>query len=380
MLFRTVYTIAFSGTGLYFEYASKVFAGHVPYRDFAVEYPPLAVAFFALPRLFGQSFANYYAAWQVQIVICDLIALATLAAVARRAGEDQRLVLGAYTLLLLAVGPIVAQQFDLFPAALTLIAVWSFQRGRPTGGWIALTLGALAKLYPLLLIPAFAIPAVRRRDVPALRRMVITCAVTAVVALSPLLVIAPSSLMVFFKYHAQRGIQVESIYASILLALDKLSLAHVGLAFGYGAWNVTGTMPDILTPISTVVLIAAVGVCYVWIWRLRAGEFETTDAHAAGAACALIVTAALVSSKVLSPQYMIWLAPLLPLIGKGRRFIWPLFVLIGAATYYIFPANYNRLIFGDDGLVITVLLLRNLALIALGILLALSLRPAKDTP
>jgi hypothetical protein len=55
-LFRGLYSIRYSGTGLFYEYAGRVLAGQLPYRDFFAEYPPLAIAIFTMPRMLGESF------------------------------------------------------------------------------------------------------------------------------------------------------------------------------------------------------------------------------------------------------------------------------------------------------------------------------------
>jgi uncharacterized membrane protein len=370
VLFRTVYNTPFTGTGLFYSDAAKVLAGQVPYRDFALEYPPLALAFFTLPRLNGASFADYYIGWQIQVVICDLVVLLLLDAIARRSNQRAAIVLGGYTLMVLAIGPIVFQQYDLFPAAMTLAAIYAFQRGRTTAGWIALTAGVLTKVYPLLLFPLFAAPAWRARDRRAVLRAAFAVAATLLVVVLPLLVLAPTSLVSMIAYHTERGIHMESLYGGLLLAADKLHLTHVGLYNRFGAWQVTGSAPDVLVPLSTVLLLAALALAYRHIWRQAAH-------HATGAA--LVITTAMVASKVLSPQYLIWLAPLLPLVDRRRRrSVWALFAAIGLASYYIFPLNADRLVYTNDGVVITVLVLRNLLLAVLAFLLARSFAP--DAP
>ena len=41
----------FTDLSIFFEHASKLSAAAIPYRDFVVEYPPLALPLFLLPRL-----------------------------------------------------------------------------------------------------------------------------------------------------------------------------------------------------------------------------------------------------------------------------------------------------------------------------------------
>jgi hypothetical protein len=77
-----------------------------------------------------------------------------------------------------------------------------------------------------------------------------------------------------------------------------------------------------------------------------------------------VLCVVLITGKVLSPQYLIWLVPLIPLIlQRGRNIILALFILIGSLTYYLFPHAYLDLI-RLEIVPVTVLFFRNLFLIA----------------
>ena len=86
---------------LYFRYAVQGVDDHqVPYRDFDVEYPPVAYWFIALPRLIDPSpvpagtfdrplresaaFHRYGYLYEAQAVACDLLAFVLLLSIARR--------------------------------------------------------------------------------------------------------------------------------------------------------------------------------------------------------------------------------------------------------------------------------------------------------
>jgi hypothetical protein len=99
---------------------------------------------------------------------------------------------------------------------------------------------------------------------------------------------------------------------------------------------------------------------------------------AVSTATLLVLTCALLGSKVLSPQYLIWLLPFVPLVSPAlRRSVWPLFMLIGILTYYIFPTGYHLLIYQDDGFIILMLVIRNALLGVLAWLLARELGRAR---
>jgi len=381
VVYQTIYIVGYSGIGLYFADVSRLFARQVPYRDFVLEYPPFAIVFFALPRFFASSYLGYYRGFQAEIIVCDLLILAMLDAIARARGERRALLLGAYTVFTLAVGPIAGQQFDLFPAAMTLLAVYFAARSRRAPVWILLALGTLTKLYPLLLAPVFLLRDVRRRDWRAIGQAVALGAATIVVVMLPLFIVAPTAIRSFFAYHAKRGLQIESTYAGWLLVVDNLRLIYLGISNSFGSWNVTGQYADFVAALSTIVFVAALGGAYLWLARelpIRPAQQELDPARLYGiiaAAVLVVVFTILVTSKVFSPQYLIWALPLVPLVdGKHRRTIWGLYTLAGVMTYYIFPTHYGQLINADDGAVITMLVIRNLLVLVLGLLAAAAVR------
>ena len=75
---------------------------------------------------------------------------------------------------LLAVGPITLQQYDIFPAALTLCGGGVSSRARRNiAVWTLLALGTMTKVYPALLVPVFLHAGRPRTLVPRVRRAAI---------------------------------------------------------------------------------------------------------------------------------------------------------------------------------------------------------------
>lgn len=377
VVFQTIYWLGYSDIPIYHADASRIVHGLVPYRDFVLEYPPLAAAVFTLPRFVGASFLAYYRAFTVELIVCDLVVLATLHRIARDRGEHPGKVLALYTAFTITLGPILSQEFDLAPAAMTIVALWLATRRRDVPAWALLALGVLTKLYPLLIAPVFLLGDLRRRDWRRIGAAALTGVVTVVVVMLPLLVVAPTAVTSFFAYHAKRGIQIESTYGGLLLAASKLGYARVGIGWSYGSWNVTGAGLGPIISFSTLALAA--GVCAAWLFLFATARRMPDDAERDAAwlasAALLVLLATIVTSKVLSPQYLVWALPFVPLVrGPGRRAIWGLYALIGITTFYIFPSNYGRLVPGANGGVITVLVIRNALLLALTLVVASSLR------
>jgi uncharacterized membrane protein len=371
LVFNTIYTTQYSAVELYFSDASKILAGFLPYRDFTFEYPPLAAIFFLLPRLFTDQYLNYSILYHVEVGICLLIGLWVVFDIARRLGKSPWKLLLVYTFAVLAVGPILGEQFDLFPAVLTLSAIYFFWLGKVKISWLMLALGTMLKIFPIVIAPVFLLLYLRNHQNIQIWKGMITFGLTCLIVISPFLFISPASLSNLLNYHAARGLQLESLYSSLLLIGNKMGITAVKLDFRAGSWNVVGQGSEFMASLSIYIIIAGLLVVYAFIYsRIKPGKSQFSRI---GAYSLLAVLVLLIFSKVLSPQYLIWLVPLIPLLFVGwRKAILVVFILTGVLTYYIFPLHYDSLMAMNTGIII-VLLIRNLLLMLMALLIGISL-------
>src|SRR6478752_4301166 len=140
----------------YLTYGRSMRDGLVPYRDFALEYPPGALPVFVLPALGGAHGDTFRRRFELEmaflgevILICLAVALVALGAGRRRVLA----VLGFAALAVVALGPVVLSRFDLWPAALTAAALAALLSGRIRLGHLALGAAVAAKLYAAVLVP-----------------------------------------------------------------------------------------------------------------------------------------------------------------------------------------------------------------------------------
>jgi len=376
VLFNTVYTTPYSAVGsVFFNYASQIMQGHLPYLDFTVEYPPLALLFFVLPRLASSVVADYTFFFKVEVLLAILIGLVIIYLISRRMGKAPWKMLLAYTLCILAVGPIIAEQFDIFPAVLTLGSLYAFISGKNKTAWALLALGALTKIYPLFLAPVYLAIAWRNRQYRSAGAGILTGLIIGAIFTLPFVFLGSESLKSLAEYHMQRGIQLESSYSSFLLIADRLGLTQITPVFNYGSWNLIGGQAEALTKLSSYLLVILLGLAYWFIFRsIKPGKSQSTRL---GPYALLVLSIVLITSKVLSPQYLIWLVPIIPLVlQRGRNIILAFFVLIGSLTYYLFPHTYMELT-RLEIVPVTILFFRNLFLIALAVLTVAYLRHMK---
>ncbi len=365
LIFPSLYEQPHSSTDLYFTYASRIVDGQVPYRDFAVEYPPVALVFFLLPRLLASAPEAYATVFELQTLVWNLLGLLLLLSVCTRLRISPWRLAIVYTVALLSIGPIIAIRYDIFPAVMVLAALYGFLSYRPRFCWVLLALATLTKVYPVVLLPMFLVEDYVRRNYARMRSALCTYSLVILAVAVPLLVVTEGQVLEALTYHAGRGLHIESTYASLLIVAHHLGLVSIASEFSFGSWNLTGTVADGLAGLSAACMAVTVVALYGFMLRRSGvGSISVGDTVAWSVA---LIAAVIVTSKVFSPEYLIWLYPLVPLLfGRGCHAIWVLYIAIGVLTYYVYPLNYWDLV-RLSPVVSTVLLIRNVMLLVLGI-------------
>jgi Glycosyltransferase family 87 len=348
-------------------YAAKVermFQGELPYRDVAIEYPPGSVPFTILPGLVVGTGAGYRLAFACEMVLVDAVGLWAATRLARVVDRGRRRIPLAYVLAMVAMGPLLLLRFDLVPAVCVLLAATMAAEGRP--GWAAAALGygTAAKIFPAVLAPLLVLGLVpvtgwRRSLLRTVPPFLVGLGVTVVPAL--LLSVRGTADSVLF--HVQRGVQIESLWADAIGLLDLFGGPQAHTVTGFGAYDLASSVSDLAKVLSGVATLAALAGAAWLVWRRsrRLGGLRPPDW---AGAFAVGVFAFVLPSRVLSPQYLVWLcAPMVALVTglTGRRALWTL-VAAAVVSQVIFPFRYSqlrRLYPFDVGL----LTLRNLLLV-----------------
>jgi hypothetical protein len=369
----------FYSSGVYGDvraYGAKVermFQGELPYRDVAIEYPPGSVPFTLIPALLVGTGPGYRLTFALEMILVDALGLYAAWRLARAADRGRSRIPLAYVLGMVIIGPLLVLRFDLIPAVCVLLAAALAAEGRAGPSAAALGYGAAAKLFPAVLAPLLVlglVPAQGWRR--ALRRTVPPFLLAFAVTLVPALIVSVSGTVSSLLYHIKRGVQIESLPANLI------DLAHLAFgvtarsAYGFGAYDLQSSISGALKLASTVATAATLLGAAWLVWRRASGPASAgrglQPADWAGA-FAIGVFAFVLPTRVLSPQYLVWLAaPVAGLADRplGRRTMW---TLAGAAvlSQLEFPFRYTQLrhLHSFD---IAVLTCRNLLLIAAAIL------------
>jgi uncharacterized membrane protein len=342
---------------VYATYGTAIEDGAVPYRDLRPEYPPGALPAFVLPALLSDDEDGFRTVFEWLMAVCG-VALTLLTAVAlyglgatRRRTVATLALVAAFPLLL---GSVVLTRFDLWPAALVAGALAALVHDRHRLGLGALGAAVAVKLYPAVLLPVAVAYVWRRRDRrEALIGLGVFAAVLAVVVL-PFLAVAPSGLVHSVGRQLSRPLQIESLGSALYLAAHHLVGLDVEMRSGHGSQNLHATGTAVTAVLLTVLQLAALA----WIWLRRPALPEELIRW-----CAAALVAFVALGKVLSPQFLIWLVPVVVL---ARR--WSANAMLAAAlvlTQLWFPFRYWDLVRELDPRVSWLVLARDLVLLAL---------------
>jgi hypothetical protein len=316
--------------------------GQTPYLNFKLEYPPLSIPLFLLPRLLGAStFPQYQQIFQLMMCGCGMVSVGLAAYVISLSNVSTRRVVFGVALLAampLMLGAVMLSRYDLFPTMLTIGALTAIYTDRNRTGFALLALGTAAKAYPAVIVPIAFVYVWRTLS----RREALAClsvfAAIVLVCFLPFAIIAPKGL--WWSIHGQetRPPQIESLVSAIFLAAHQLVGTHLTTYFTHQSDNIDGH--PAMRAAGYVSIVQIVALVVIWASYARGAATKQRLLLAATAAvCAFIVF-----DRVLSPQYLIWLAPLVATL-TGRRGVVAVVMLAVAMglTQIWYPTHFEQL-------------------------------------
>jgi len=273
----------FSDVRLYDWWAGNIADGFFPINDPMWQYPPLA----ALVFLAGYLIAPNAVGFVFLALLADL-AIMTLLLIRGRVLANY-LPAAIWLATPLVMGPILLGRFDVFPTLAAVFALLYAASAKKFGS--ALAIGALLKVWPILLLLA--------TPKEMLTRVLLWFALTFGIG-SLLLGIWWDESFSFISGQRSRGLQIESI-AALPYQLWNAGPATVDSAFQFGAIEVVAPGTMLISLVATLVGIALLGRLSYWRLFNKISEVPPADI----ALLALLL--AIATSRVLSPQYLVWI-------------------------------------------------------------------------
>ncbi len=310
-----------------------------PLTEVLKEYPLPVLALVGLPWVL--SFGNHivYATLFVGMMLAFDAAFCRLLYV--RAGKQQS---PAVTLWLASgpmMGPLMVTRFDVVPGILAGASVLLLER-RPRLATVFVAAGAAIKLWPAVLLPALAAPAKTRW------RVVATTVVSGLVIAGTIVALGGlDRLLTPLTWQGDRGLQIESVPALPLM---------IAWAFTHDPWvvdftrfitsEIAGPGDRFLITLATLATAASLlAMAALWFRAWKRGA--TISAETVGWIMLTTTGLLILTNKVFSPQYLLWLSPIaiamVAVAPRGdtgvRRFV-VLLLSVGVLTQVIYPILY----------------------------------------
>jgi uncharacterized membrane protein len=348
----------------------------LPYRDFAFEYPPLALISMAVPYFAWPGTMDFdvyrwtFTAWQMLLAAATAVVTARLADLVARDrpwGERRSFAwMSGLRLVILAIvtAPSLAFRFDLLPALLVALAVLALLEDEPGWAGVLIALGGLVKVYPLVLAPLFVAIWLARHDRLGTVTFVAALGFSVAAILLPVSLLAGDAAWNFLAYQSDRGLQLETVAAGFILLASALEGVVVPFEFEFGAVHVAGAAADAYLRVQPWLFVLGPLVVAAFGFVAVRAEMSARGRLRGATIVALViatVTMFIVTNKVISVQYVVWLLPLAALLVRGQ--FW-LVVVIGLLSVAIHPLFYDALL-REELPIIVILCLRNALLIAL---------------
>jgi hypothetical protein len=361
-------------------------AALAPYKS--VEYPPLAVTFMAIPAwLTLEPFEQvhptgpqprYARSYILLLACCDLILLLLVVMLVRQlyGTEPISSQLQRCLVYVLCAWPLYAVLYTRLDLALALLVTAALALLVCRIHWsVALALLAVAihfKLIPLVLVPVWLVGSLPTTIFGAswwtlTRQLTLRAGVLVVFGLpllAPYFICHGPAVLEFLGYHKDRGIEIESVWATLLLPVWAADHGWE-VYHSHGSVNVRTTLTPLLTslagPVLAGLLAMATAGFLAAIWQRHTAASphrpELPDSHASPCRCTiaqrwprlvagftlLLLLISIVANKVFSPQYLLWVLPLVPLVdlrpGPRRLFFAATFAMC-YLTMCIFPDGF----------------------------------------
>ncbi|MET8840756.1 glycosyltransferase 87 family protein [Streptomyces rubiginosohelvolus] len=329
--------------------------GTYPLDDVTWQYPPGAALAVLSPALLP--LWEYATAFFVLVLVCDALVLGLLLYAGRRPGIRAA---GAWVWVVGVplLGPTIYARYDLMVTAVAVAALLAGVR-RPRALGALAAFGALLKGWPALLLVGV------RKGRPT--RAAWTSAALSAAGLAAAFALWMPGAFAFLAFQRDRGTEIESLGALVF---------HLARQFGwegrvelrYGSMEFVGPHVELVSTLALGLAVLALG--WLLLWRLRARSFTVRTPAEAAFTAVLLFT---VTSRVISPQYVVWLVGLAAvcLVFRGTAMTLPAVLVLVAAgvTLLEFPVGFVHVV-ESDARGVTLLVVRNGLLVAASLIAA----------
>lgn len=333
-------------------------AGQNPLQAVEIEYPILSLALMVPPELGARALLPedattrghlnaYYTLFRLQLFIIDLLGIWIMSRIVgwlypNENMREHAIRLGLLVLTTGILGTLVYSRLDYPLGLLVALSLGLLLTQRTHLSRLLIAVGILFKLIPVILVPVWVVAEMRGRwnrfDTWVRQLIPLTEMVGTVLVVCGLLwAVAGPTAFYFITYHRDRGIEIGSIMATVALTAGQFG-APLSYDDSYGSFNVRSSLTPILVGVAPVLCIVLLAIPGLRLFLMQLRERNPLSKSQPGTVILTTVAMSfgfIVGNKVFSPQYMLWLIPLvvlLPVTGRRQTWLFALFLLLVGLT------------------------------------------------
>jgi len=376
-----------SDVGLYNEYYGKIYFGMMPYKDFLVEYPPLSVLlmFFAgkisTQEIYSFYPQDYFYSLALILFIIDNICLVLTIRLAKSyfkfSNNQITYLITLYTVFGLILYRTLYHRLDLIVGVFLLLSLYLFLFEK-RGLYLNSIAGFFYKIIPIFNLPIAIIINVCNKISNAKDRVIRISMVSAILllVLTILIIILEVATNYYFiesiSIHRDRVIQCESLYASIILLANLFNENAQIIEFTRTGWDVE-VKNNLVLAFSKYFGFMLLFGFYIYFFILSIQKKNKIPREILLEATLIIILLLISFQRVLSPQFFIWLIPIISIwiVKENSKIFLIIFSFLFLSTAIIFPENYFAFVFNQVPAMIILLFIRNITLLILTLYLTI---------
>jgi hypothetical protein len=314
----------------YIQAAVNILQGQVPYVNFGFDYPPLAlipILIAIIPALVFQSGDTFVLMFQSLMVICDIVTVICVYLIGLKLYNEKTAFIAAFLYATaFSIAYFVLTKYDAFPTCLLMLAVLFTVYNRNVRGYIAIVLGFLAKIFPVIALPFVGLYNAKstslKQEIVSILKIGIP---VAVVCLVPILLLKPGILLSYFSGSLVRSaVYVNTATYTLYAYLHEI--LHVGIS--------DATLSTVMYVLMGLLLLFLIAIAYIE---------PKKDTRFLIKLLAISIFVVIFCMKYHSPQYVVWFTPFVCLLVADSLYGIVLFYATQAITYIEFPLAFGTL-------------------------------------
>ena len=304
--------------------------GSIPYISYNWEYPTLMLVptgLATIAMIVAQNIQMFYVAYAFLMAVCDAVTIACVYFITlkiRGGNKNTAFMAGLLVATAFSAAYHIITCFDAFAVMLMMLGLYfTICNDDSVKSYFFIICGYLAKLFPAAILPFVFLYNRKKTDANTELNLVLKVLMPLLLVLVvPFVLINPESIWVYFdKTEVDKG-----VFGSTL-----------NYATGFFLQKVLGVSvdPAIITIVMYCILAVVIGVL-VWssYHNITQKPVELLKY------CLLALTTLIIFVPHHSPQYMIWIVPILAILAANDwwKILW--FYLLQVVLYIKFPLTY----------------------------------------